>query len=68
MIGDETMEEIKPNDIISHPSHYCEGREYEPKDVIADWDKKPHPVDCDWPSDDDPVTEPEDDDDIIPFC
>ncbi|MST81552.1 DUF3310 domain-containing protein [Lachnospiraceae bacterium Oil+RF-744-WCA-WT-13] len=32
------MEEIKPDDIISHPSHYCEGRKYEPKDVIADWD------------------------------
>ena len=25
-------------------------------------------LDCDWPSDDGPVTEPEDDDDIIPFC
>lgn len=35
---------------------------------IRSWDKKPHPVDCDWPSDDGPVTEPEDDDDIIPFC
>lgn len=32
------MEEIKPNDIISHPAHYCEGRKYEPKNVIADWD------------------------------
>lgn len=20
------------------PNHYCEGREYEPKDVIRDWD------------------------------
>lgn len=28
---------IKPDDVISHPSHYCDGREYEPKDVIADW-------------------------------
>lgn len=26
------------NDLISHPSHYCEGRKYEPKDVIRDWD------------------------------
>lgn len=26
------------NDIISHPSHYCYGRNYEPKDVIRDWD------------------------------
>ena len=25
------------NDIISHPSHYTEGRKYEPKDVIRDW-------------------------------
>lgn len=32
------IEEIKPNDIISHPAHYCEGRKYEPKNVIADWD------------------------------
>lgn len=23
--------------IISHPDHYCEGRKYEPKDVIYDW-------------------------------
>lgn len=25
------------DDIISRPSHYCEGRRYEPKDVIRDW-------------------------------
>ena len=25
------------NDIINHPSHYCEGRKYEPIDVIIDW-------------------------------
>ena len=24
-------------DIIGHPNHYCEGRKYEPKDVIRDW-------------------------------
>lgn len=24
-------------DIIGHPSHYCAGRKYEPKDVIRDW-------------------------------
>ena len=24
--------------IIEHPAHYCEGRKYEPKDVIRDWD------------------------------
>lgn len=22
---------------VLHPSHYCEGRKYEPKDVIRDW-------------------------------
>lgn len=26
------------NDVINKPSHYCEGRKYEPKDVIRDWD------------------------------
>ena len=25
------------DDIIGHPSHYCDGRKYEPKDVIRDW-------------------------------
>lgn len=25
------------NDVVSHPSHYTEGRKYEPKDVIRDW-------------------------------
>lgn len=25
------------NDIIKHPSHYTDGRKYEPKDVIRDW-------------------------------
>ena len=25
------------NNIITRPSHYCEGRKYEPKDVIRDW-------------------------------
>lgn len=24
--------------IIEHPAHYCEGRKYEPKDVIRDWE------------------------------
>ncbi len=24
-------------DIVAMPSHYCEGREFEPKDVIRDW-------------------------------
>ena len=22
---------------VTHPSHYCDGRKYEPKDVIRDW-------------------------------
>ena len=25
------------NDIINAPNHYCEGREYQPIDVISDW-------------------------------
>lgn len=25
------------NDIIANPSHYTDGRKYEPKDVIRDW-------------------------------
>ena len=25
------------NDIINAPSHYCEGRKYQPIDVISDW-------------------------------
>jgi hypothetical protein len=25
------------SDKIKHPSHYAEGRKYEPKDVIRDW-------------------------------
>lgn len=24
--------------VIEHPAHYCEGRKYEPKDVIRDWE------------------------------
>ena len=27
----------KPNDAVKQPSHYVEGRKYEPKDVIRDW-------------------------------
>lgn len=27
----------KEHNVISHPSHYCDGRKYEPKDVIRDW-------------------------------
>lgn len=29
---------LTPNDAVSHPSHYISGRNYEPKDVIRDWD------------------------------
>lgn len=29
--------DIKESDKISHPSHYCEGRKYEPVKVIQDW-------------------------------
>lgn len=25
------------NDVVKHPSHYVEGRKFEPKDVIRDW-------------------------------
>ena len=25
-------------DTIKHPAHYAEGRKYEPKDVIRDWE------------------------------
>ncbi|MGR6088932.1 DUF3310 domain-containing protein [Brevibacterium sp. CSND-B09] len=28
-------------DIINHPSHYAEGRKYEPIDVFIDWDLGP---------------------------
>ena len=24
-------------DVVHKPSHYCKGRQYEPKDVIRDW-------------------------------
>lgn len=38
-ITTETESESEPmtNDIIAHPSHYTEGRKFEPKDVIRDW-------------------------------
>lgn len=29
---------VNANANISHPSHYIDGREFEPKDVIRDWD------------------------------
>jgi hypothetical protein len=30
-------EQKAAEDIIGHPNHYCEGRKFEPKDVIRDW-------------------------------
>ena len=39
--NDNNPNKLNPSDddisIISHPSHYTEGRKYEPKDVIRDW-------------------------------
>jgi hypothetical protein len=32
------LDEDVVEDSISRPSHYCKGREYEPKDVIRDWE------------------------------
>lgn len=29
---------MSENNIIERPYHYCEGRKYEPKDVIRDWE------------------------------
>lgn len=29
--------DLQENDAISHPAHYCAGREYEPVKVIQDW-------------------------------
>ena len=28
---------MKNYDIVNNPSHYCEGRKYEPINVIKDW-------------------------------
>lgn len=28
---------VKSHDVVKNPSHYTEGRKYEPKDVIRDW-------------------------------
>ena len=28
---------MKVTDNVNHPNHYCEGRKYEPWDVIVDW-------------------------------
>lgn len=42
--SNKSMDEIKENlsaaqkDVVNHPSHYAEGRKYEPIDVIEDWE------------------------------
>lgn len=34
---DSRLKSSESTDKVSHPSHYVEGRRYEPKDVIRDW-------------------------------
>ena len=29
---------MKITDNVNHPNHYCEGKKYEPWDVIVDWE------------------------------
>ena len=35
---EKLIEKYSENDVVNHPSHYAEGRKYEPIDVIEDWD------------------------------
>lgn len=37
IVKEETTEKKKSFDPVSHPSHYTEGRQYEPRKVIDDW-------------------------------
>ena len=40
VVPERSTEPNEPGDIfdpVTHPAHYCEGRTYEPKDVIMDW-------------------------------
>ena len=43
-LSNKNMDEVKENlntawkEAVNHPSHYCEGRQYEPIDVIRDWE------------------------------
>ena len=37
VLANMLSEQKKAEDIIGHPNHYCEGRKFEPKDVIRDW-------------------------------
>lgn len=42
-LSNKSINEVKENlnaawnDAVNHPSHYCDGRKYEPIDVIMDW-------------------------------
>lgn len=37
-----TTKEDKDEDLINHPSHYAEGRKFEPIEVIEDWELPYH--------------------------
>lgn len=37
-LEENQMDSETKSDEIANPPHYCEGRTYEPKDVIHDWD------------------------------
>ncbi len=37
VLANMLSEQKTAEDIIGHPNHYCEGRKFEPKDVIRDW-------------------------------
>lgn len=36
-VSPDTRSTEEKEDIIGHPNYYCEGRKFEPKDVIRDW-------------------------------
>ena len=36
-MGTENIDKEKPFDEVENPSHYTEGRNYEPVEVIEDW-------------------------------
>ena len=43
-LSNKSMDEVKENlnaawkEAVNHPSHYADGRKYEPIDVIEDWE------------------------------
>lgn len=37
VIFNKEEEKMESNEQVKNPSHYCDGRQYEPKDVIRDW-------------------------------